>query len=466
MPITQTTSETNISTAQAQVDTAEAAVALRRARCGRGGGTRSAKPKRKSARRRPTAPKRKPTWNAIRRWWPRTKFRARNSTRLWRAAKAQSAAVDSAHAAVEANRAAAESSARMVDQRKSQLAEARSRLAQSNRNAPQQMAISRATLRSKEAQAAAAKAGVDRALLDISYTRIVAPVAGVVGKRSVEMGATVQPGQQLFTIAQIGDLWVTANFKETQLRRMRPGLRVDIKVDAFGQKFGGYVESMPGASGSITSLLPPENATGNFVKVVQRLPVRIRFDKNQAGPRPVAARACRWNPKSGCSKWSRTPSGSRNTIPWAVALTVTMATFMEVLDTSIANVSLPHIAGNLSVSEEEATWVLTSYLVSNAIILPISAWFSRLIGRKRFYMTCVALFTCSSFLCGLAPSLGRVGGVPRAARRGRRRVAAQRAIDSGRYVSSGEARHGIRGLWNGGGGGAGHRPYAGRLDHR
>jgi DHA2 family multidrug resistance protein len=86
--------------------------------------------------------------------------------------------------------------------------------------------------------------------------------------------------------------------------------------------------------------------------------------------------------------------------PWAVALTVTLATFMEVLDTSIANVSLPHIAGNLSVSEEEATWVLTSYLVSNAIILPISAWFSRLMGRKRFYMMCVALFTCSSFLQG------------------------------------------------------------------
>jgi MFS transporter, DHA2 family, multidrug resistance protein len=92
--------------------------------------------------------------------------------------------------------------------------------------------------------------------------------------------------------------------------------------------------------------------------------------------------------------------------PWAVALTVTLATFMEVLDTSIANVSLPHIAGNLSASESEATWVLTSYLVSNAIVLPMSAWISRMIGRKRFYMMCVALFTCSSFLCGLAPSLG------------------------------------------------------------
>ncbi|HEY7388928.1 MAG TPA: DHA2 family efflux MFS transporter permease subunit [Bryobacteraceae bacterium] len=92
--------------------------------------------------------------------------------------------------------------------------------------------------------------------------------------------------------------------------------------------------------------------------------------------------------------------------PWAVALTVTLATFMEVLDTSIANVALPHIGSNLSASQEEATWVLTSYLVSNAIVLPMSAWLARLIGRKRFYMTCVALFTCSSFLCGMAPSLG------------------------------------------------------------
>ncbi len=92
--------------------------------------------------------------------------------------------------------------------------------------------------------------------------------------------------------------------------------------------------------------------------------------------------------------------------PWLIALTVTLATFMEVLDTSIANVSLPHIAGSLSASQEESAWVLTSYLVSNAIILPISAWLSTIIGRKRFYMTCVALFTVSSFLCGLAPSLG------------------------------------------------------------
>ncbi|HEX4445385.1 MAG TPA: DHA2 family efflux MFS transporter permease subunit [Polyangiaceae bacterium] len=97
-------------------------------------------------------------------------------------------------------------------------------------------------------------------------------------------------------------------------------------------------------------------------------------------------------------------TGGRN--PWAIALVVTMATFMEVLDTSIANVSLPHIAGNLSVSQDESTWILTSYLVSNAVVLPISGWLSTRIGRKRFYMSCVALFTISSFLCGIAPSLG------------------------------------------------------------
>jgi len=92
--------------------------------------------------------------------------------------------------------------------------------------------------------------------------------------------------------------------------------------------------------------------------------------------------------------------------PWLIAITVTLATFMEVLDTSIANVALPHIAGSLSAGQDESTWVLTSYLVSNAIILPMSGWFSNLIGRKRFYMTCVLVFTLSSFFCGLAPNLG------------------------------------------------------------
>ena len=97
---------------------------------------------------------------------------------------------------------------------------------------------------------------------------------------------------------------------------------------------------------------------------------------------------------------------SRTINPWVVAIVVTMATFMEILDTTIANVALPHIAGGLSSGIDESTWILTSYLVANAVVLPMSAWLSRYFGRKNYYMTCVALFTVSSFLCGLAPSLG------------------------------------------------------------
>src|ERR1700719_1456681 len=92
--------------------------------------------------------------------------------------------------------------------------------------------------------------------------------------------------------------------------------------------------------------------------------------------------------------------------PWIIAVTVTLATFMELLDTAIANVALPHIAGGLAVSYDEGTWVLTSYLVSNAVVLPLSAWLSRVFGRRRYYMACVVLFSISSFLCGIAPSLG------------------------------------------------------------
>src|ERR1700760_4877030 len=100
------------------------------------------------------------------------------------------------------------------------------------------------------------------------------------------------------------------------------------------------------------------------------------------------------------------PSQERTINPWIIAVTVMLATFMEVLDTSVANVALPHIAGNLSAGVDEATWVLTSYLVSNAIILPMGGWFSMLIGRKRFYMICVAMFTVTSLMCGLPPTLG------------------------------------------------------------
>jgi membrane fusion protein (multidrug efflux system) len=125
------------------------------------------------------------------------------------------------------------------------------------------------------------KRAVEQAQLNLNYTRIVAPVDGLVAKRSVQVGQYVVPGQQLLAVIPLDDIWVTANFKETQLKNVRPGERVQIFVDAYDREYSGHVESIAGGTGSIFSLLPPENATGNYVKVVQRVPVRLRFDPGQ-----------------------------------------------------------------------------------------------------------------------------------------------------------------------------------------
>ena len=124
---------------------------------------------------------------------------------------------------------------------------------------------------------------MDSSKLNLSYTKIYASVAGIVMKRAAQVGAHVSAGQQLLTISQIDNLWITANFKETQLRRMRPGQRVTLHVDAIDRDFNGSIFTIGGATGSIASTLPPENATGNYVKVVQRVPVRINLDQNQEG---------------------------------------------------------------------------------------------------------------------------------------------------------------------------------------
>jgi membrane fusion protein (multidrug efflux system) len=133
----------------------------------------------------------------------------------------------------------------------------------------------------RQAATLAAKAALDQALLHLSYTEIRAPVAGVVGNRAVQVGERVEPGQGLLAVTEFNNLWVTANFKETSIGEIRTGSRATIHVDALGRSFKGYVVGLGGATGSLYSLLPPENATGNWIKVVQRLPVRLRFDKGQ-----------------------------------------------------------------------------------------------------------------------------------------------------------------------------------------
>jgi membrane fusion protein, multidrug efflux system len=179
------------------------------------------------------------------------------------------------------NQAAVASAQKTVEQRMAQVAQQQSKLKQTQSTAPLQVAIREADIRTQQANVEAAEAALEQRRLNIGYSRVVAPVSGVVAERSAEVGARISKGQQLLMIVQTGDLWVTANFKETQLARMRPGQHVRMYVDALHDNFDGTVESMPAVTGSRTSVLPPENATGNYVKVIQRLPVRIRFKAGQ-----------------------------------------------------------------------------------------------------------------------------------------------------------------------------------------
>jgi membrane fusion protein (multidrug efflux system) len=182
---------------------------------------------------------------------------------------------------VMANQAAVASAQKTVELRKAQLDTQRSKLEQAQSSAPLQVAIREADIKSQQANAEVAGASLEQSRLNLAYCRIAAPVAGVVTQRSAEVGARISRGQQLFMIVQTSDLWVTANFKETQLARMHAGQSARIHVDALSRDFDGSVESMPAVTGSRTSVLPPENATGNYVKVIQRLPVRIRFNPGQ-----------------------------------------------------------------------------------------------------------------------------------------------------------------------------------------
>jgi membrane fusion protein, multidrug efflux system len=187
-------------------------------------------------------------------------------------------AATAANATVTAAAAGVRSSQEIVKQNRARLSQSQAALANAQIT-PKQVSVTEARARAGEAQAARAKASLDQAELNLTYTKIVAPVDGVVGNRNAQVGQNVQVGQEMLSLVPLNDIWVTANFKETQLEHMRPGQPVEVKVDALGgQKFEGTVTSIGGATGAKFSLLPPENATGNYVKVVQRLPVRIDFN--------------------------------------------------------------------------------------------------------------------------------------------------------------------------------------------
>jgi membrane fusion protein (multidrug efflux system) len=197
------------------------------------------------------------------------------------------AAADQARAAVDAAQAAIAEAEQGVQVAESQRIQATGGLTQAQadlrtaRTAPQQVQLSRARAASAQARLQQAKAALEQARLNLQYTTIVAPADGVVSKKSVEPGQVVQPGQALLALVPLEDIWVTANFKETELRDMRVGQVASIAVDAYGHTYNGHVQSIAAATGARFSLLPPENATGNYVKVVQRIPVKITFDKGQ-----------------------------------------------------------------------------------------------------------------------------------------------------------------------------------------
>jgi membrane fusion protein, multidrug efflux system len=161
----------------------------------------------------------------------------------------------------------------LVTEREAQVASART--------APQQYSNAVAQQSSAQGELDQALADLHTAELNLSYTKIYAPVSGVVGHKTVELGHRIQPGQSLLTVVPLDDIWITANFKETQLGHMHPGQRVTIHVDTFGRDYKGTVEDMAGAAGPLFSLFPPENASGNYVKIVQRFPIRVRIDKGE-----------------------------------------------------------------------------------------------------------------------------------------------------------------------------------------
>jgi membrane fusion protein (multidrug efflux system) len=187
----------------------------------------------------------------------------------------------SQEASVNAAAASAESYKKVIQQREAQLTQQRTKYQLTAANAPRQVAIKRANVASNAAATESAKAQLEQAKLNLAYCHVVAPVAGIVMQRSAEIGQRISAGTQLLMVAQVDSPWVTANFKETQLRKMHPGERVTVKVDALDRSFNGTVESIAASTGDRASVLPSENATGNYVKVVQRLPVRIRLIAGQ-----------------------------------------------------------------------------------------------------------------------------------------------------------------------------------------
>jgi membrane fusion protein (multidrug efflux system) len=280
VPITSTAAASNVSDAQGGVEQAQAAIEAAQ----RGVDAANARLATAQARQRETEANAVKTAKDVERFkmlLAKDEISQQQYDAAVAAAEAARAAADSAHAQIQEAQAG-------ISVAQSQLMQARAAAGQATaqlkgaQTAPEQVAAQRARASSADAKVLQQRAAVQQAELNLEYTTIKAPTKGIVSKKTVEVGQVIQPGQPLMTLIPLEEVWVTANFKETQLENMRPGQPASIEVDAYGgREFKAHVESLAAATGSRFSLLPPENATGNFVKVVQRVPVRIAIDQKQ-----------------------------------------------------------------------------------------------------------------------------------------------------------------------------------------
>jgi len=204
------------------------------------------------------------------------------------------AAVDAARASRDSAQSGVEEAAKAIEAGLARVAQAEARIKEAQANlqatqtAPQQMSISRSNAQTAHARVKLAEAALAQAKLNIEYTEVKAPIDGIISQRKVELGQYVQVGQSLLAVVPLHNVWVTANYKENQLKNMRPGQKATITVDAYGgRKYEGHIDSIAAATGARFSLLPPENATGNFVKVVQRVPVKIVIDRGEDDAHPL-----------------------------------------------------------------------------------------------------------------------------------------------------------------------------------
>ena len=280
--------------------------------------------------------------------------------------------------------------------------------------AQQQLAVIDTQKQQTRAALDAAIADRDTARLNLGYTELRAPFDGVVGNRSARTGAFAGVGTQLIAVVPARGLWVDANFKENQLATMHAGEPATIQADVLPDvTFHGHVASLAPATGAQFSVLPPENATGNFTKIVQRVPVRIVLDgdASDAGPvapRPVGDRRC----GSAGGEMSATTL-SRVVAPvdatgltmrqkvFAFA-TMTVGFFIALLDIQIVSASLRDIGGGLSAGADEVAWVQTSYLIAEIIVIPLSGWLSRVMSTRWLFAVSAAGFTITSLMCGWA----------------------------------------------------------------